>query len=198
MRTNHLRLSLLFIATFIAVSVCAADQEHATQLAVPDTNTTITIFSTRSHPMLPEFTRRLLLEQPATHPQKLELPADPVGGNVLDVYVVKEANGLRTYITDPHMYEIWQSEAGSSTSQYPQLGKTLTPQQETAIEEMVAENGPETRQMWIDMMLSQEKQWVYFDQILPLSKTSFNDSFSTLTHLGHFDTKRMAWKPSQD
>lgn len=92
--------------------------------------------------MLPEFHRRMVVEQPGLPAQDVEIWPDPVGHNVLDVYATRAIEGVHVIVSDPKMAT---------------------------------------------------QQGVWFNQVLPFSSSATSETFTTKTHVGHFDTKHMKW-----
>ncbi len=78
-------LVALVILPFLAWPLFQPFQrEHAIVAFIPDAQTTVTVYSRRSHP-LPEYKRRMEVQSVGKEVRKMHLSPDPVGWNVIEL-----------------------------------------------------------------------------------------------------------------
>lgn len=147
-------------------------QQQVVSCAVPLTDAELKIFSTRSHPTMPEYDRRLEIHDPGQGVEEHEITGDTTGANIIDVYVRAEHPNLRFYLTSPRFFEMDKRHGGPQDVVYP------------GVEDAAGNSGqPEFRT---------QKFWVLHEGTVPLSGDS--SGYVDLTHIGHFDTHRNTWK----
>lgn len=171
------------------------EPEDAIRLEVPETSTTLVIYSKQSHPAMPEFDRRMEILSPGKPPQPMELIPDTSGDNILDVFVKRDHAQLRVYITSPRSFDMEERLEPGSTGTYPDVSDGPTTRALRATESFLAANpGSQMTAAQMAEDFPVQTYWIYYKGSIP-SPPSDPSRFDKLTKIGHFDTRHNRWVP---